>query len=275
MYRIPVLKKQLPFRVATTSYIISDNICSNALVLGPLVDEIELVLFETPSQNNLPSFAEIKDLFRIAEDLDLAYNVHLPSDIFLCDPEPHQQNYYIDIILRYFERTYPLNPTLYILHLDSRHTNGLTEDNIDIWIQNISSSIEKAISYGLPPERVAIENLEFPLDKIAPVAERYGFKLCLDIGHLLLYRHPLNSQLEKYLNKCPMAHLHGVNNNIDHISISVINSQDWQCISSYLRPYQGCVALEMFSVDDFYYSMWRLKDFLPSENQAETREVDI
>lgn len=275
MYRIPVLKKQLPFRVATTSYIIPDSICSNALVLGPLVDEIELVLFETPSQNNLPSFAEIKDLAKIAQDLDLVYNVHFPSDIFLSDPELHHQNFYINIILRYFERTYPLNPTLYILHLDSRYTNGLREDNIDIWIRNISNSIEKAIYFGLPPERVAIENLEFPLDKIAPVAERYGFKLCLDIGHLLLYRHPLNSQLEKYLNKCPMVHLHGVNKNIDHISISEINSQDWKCISSYLRSYQGCVALEMFSVDDLHHSMWRMTDCLPSESQFELRLINV
>lgn len=275
MYSVPALKGRLPFRLATTSYIIPGSICSNALFLGALVDEIELVLFETPSHNNLPSLAEIEDLAQVAKELDLTYNIHFPSDIFLCDPDPQLQSYYIDVILRYFERTYPLDPTLYILHLDSRYTNGLCEENMEIWIKNLSNSIERAIWHGLLPERVAVENLEFPLDRIAPVAERYGFKLCLDIGHLLLYRHPLRDQLEAYLNKCPMVHLHGVNNNIDHISISEINSQDWQCISSYLRFYKGCVALEMFSVDDLYYSMWRLADCLTSEDQVETRLVDV
>lgn len=275
MFRLPVLKDRLPFRLAATSYIIQDDICSNALFLGPLLDEIELVLFDTPAQNNLPSNAEVRDLARIAKDLDIAYNVHLPSDIFLCESNTNLQNHYIDVVLRYFEKTFPLDPTLYILHLDSRYANGVKEEDIDVWKRNISRSLEKALYYGLPPEMVAVENLESTLDKLAPVAERYGFKLCLDIGHLLLYRHPLDSQLGQYLNRCPMAHLHGVKDNIDHVSIAAINNKKWGCISSYLSPYQGCVSLEMFSVEDLYYSMWRLADCLLSEDEVRTCALNI
>ncbi|MCU0508776.1 MAG: sugar phosphate isomerase/epimerase, partial [Anaerolineae bacterium] len=35
------------FRVGTTSYIVPDNILPNVEYLAPLVDDVELVLFET------------------------------------------------------------------------------------------------------------------------------------------------------------------------------------------------------------------------------------
>ncbi len=48
------LKNRFPFRLGTTSYIIPADLMTNVRLLSPLVDDIELVLFEADDESNLP-----------------------------------------------------------------------------------------------------------------------------------------------------------------------------------------------------------------------------
>ncbi len=63
---LPDLKGRFPFRLGTTSYIIPDAIFPNVRFLAPLVDEIELVLFESGRDDNLPSGEDISALAALA-----------------------------------------------------------------------------------------------------------------------------------------------------------------------------------------------------------------
>ena len=84
---LPLLKRSFPFRLATTSYILPADIIPNIRYLAQYVDEIELLFFESGGESNLPSPGDIREMARLASDLDLTYNVHLPTDLFFGDPD--------------------------------------------------------------------------------------------------------------------------------------------------------------------------------------------
>lgn len=233
----------------------------NLRLLAPVVDEVELVLFETPTQNNLPTCDEIRDMASLASDCHLTFNVHFPPDVFFSDPSRHNRQQYRDIILRYYERTLPLEPTLYILHLDSRHADGKKETNQQVWIKRMRDSLEKLALQGVDLGRLAVENLEYPLERIANLAEEAKMLLCLDIGHLLLYEHPLGQQLDCFLERSSMLHLHGVLNGVDHLGLSHIPGKEWEEICQGLESFQGGLTLELFSWRDLVCSLQRLKRF--------------
>ena len=57
----PALKRGFPFRLATTSYIFPAEILPNIRCLGRYFDEVELVLFESGQEDNLPTPGEIRN----------------------------------------------------------------------------------------------------------------------------------------------------------------------------------------------------------------------
>ena len=70
------------FRLGTTSFIYPDHYLPNVKMLGPYLNEIELLLFES-AYDSLPSKHEIKELSILAEEFDITYDIHLPIDISL------------------------------------------------------------------------------------------------------------------------------------------------------------------------------------------------
>jgi sugar phosphate isomerase/epimerase len=106
---------------------------------------------------------------------------------------------------------------------------------------------------------VAVENLEYPLDKLMPFVERIGLKTCLDIGHIILYGHDLQTQLDRHFSQSAMIHLHGVRQGVDHLGVQWISPGDWEMICSHLADYTGGLSIEIFSMDDLAASLDRLR----------------
>lgn len=259
---LPVLKGGFPFRLSTTSCVIPESILANIQLLGPYIDEVELVFFETRRETNFPSFHEIRDMRQAAQDLDITYNVHLPGDLFFGDPAPSLRSRFRETVLRFYERTLPLDPTLYILHLDSRRADGVVEPDLNAWADRVEGSLTALVKDGLDPTQVAVENLEYPLDKLIPFVKRTGLKLCLDIGHLILYGHDLQDQLDRHALNSAMIHLHGVRKGVDHLGVQWISPDDWEMICSLLVDYTGGLSIEIFSMDDLAASLDRLNNTL-------------
>ncbi|MFH1976027.1 MAG: cobamide remodeling phosphodiesterase CbiR [Pseudomonadota bacterium] len=260
---MPFLKGGFPFRLSTTSYVIHESILANLLLLGPHMDEVELVFFETCRETNLPSLQDIRDMRQVAADLDITYNVHLPGDLFFGDPNPFLRARFRETTMRFYERTLPLDPTLYILHLDSRRADGMAERDSNAWADRVEESLTALVENGLDPGRVAVENLEYPLDKLMPFVERLGLKTCLDIGHLILYGHDLQAQLDRHLSRSAMIHLHGVREGVDHLGVQWISPGDWEMICRVLADYTGGLSIEIFSMDDLAASLDRLMKIIP------------
>ncbi len=263
---LPHLKGAFPFRLAATSYVVPEAIIPNIRLLGPYVDEVELVLFESGRNDNLPSAEEITTLVHLGRDLCLSYNVHLPTDLWLGDPTPAVRQEACQTVLRFYQRTLPLNPSAYILHLDRRGSNRTEIADQQVWLTSLRHSLNELIQGGLDPQRVAVENLDYPLPWIDPLLEESGLQICLDIGHVLKYDFDLEHYLAAFLDQTSMIHLHGLACGTDHRGLEHLPAPEWKRIRSALAQYTGGVCLEVFNVTDLRASMQRLQELQIKNN---------
>ncbi|MCP4219426.1 MAG: hypothetical protein GY765_32625, partial [bacterium] len=167
-------KKAYRFKLGTTSFIHPDHIVPNVEALGHCLDEIELLLFES---ENLPSRQVIETLRFLAEELDLSYNVHLPTDISITDRESLAS--YIHAI----KLTLPLSPSTYTLHIP--HSGNMEHDR---WTGLARENIGKLLlDSGMKSRAVSIENLDYPFEWIADTVSDLNLSVCMDTGHLIMY----------------------------------------------------------------------------------------
>jgi sugar phosphate isomerase/epimerase len=262
-------KGSFSFRLATTSYIIPAEILPNIRFLGQYFDEIELVLFESGRESNLPTSDQVREITRIASELDITYNVHLPADLFFGDPDPALRRRFCETAFSFYERTLPIAPTCYILHLDSRKADGTMELNGPAWRDRVFESLQTMRMKGIDLGRVAVENLEYPLQRVAPFVEAFDMSFCFDIGHLLRYGHDVEDQAANFLDRSPMVHVHGVERGKDHLGLDRIPSAEWTVIRSALAGYGGGLSIEVFSIDDLAVSLTRMLEIARKEDADE------
>ncbi|HAJ26831.1 MAG TPA: hypothetical protein DCG53_06230 [Syntrophus sp. (in: bacteria)] len=259
---LPLLKGRFPFRLGTTSYILPDAIVPNVLFLGPLLDEVELVLFESGREDNLPTTREIEELAILAGEQKLTYNVHLPTDVLLGHPEAAIRQRACATIMRFYERTMPLQPTMYCLHLENNTPGETAPPQIADWLTNLLYSLEDLLAAGMRRSLIGIENINYTFPWIYPLIRELDLNICLDIGHLLFQHEELETYLSLYGDKTIMLHLHGVEGQRDHRSLQGISDANWQIIAAFLRDYRGGVSIEVFSQDDLARSLQRMEDIL-------------
>jgi sugar phosphate isomerase/epimerase len=257
---MPRLKGAFPFRLATTSYILPDAILPNVRFLGPLVDEVELVLFESGREENLPGPGEVRELNALARDQGITYNVHLPTDVYLGDPDEAVRQGSLGTVLRFHERTLPLEPTVYILHLEPRGPDGVPYPDEAAWLGRVQRSLERLTAGGMDPPRVALENLGYSLERIRPVAESAGMPYCLDVGHLLRYGHDLEGELERFLPDTVMIHVHGLAGDVDHRGLDGLPAGAWELLREVLPAYRGGVSIEVFSLGALGASLRKMQE---------------
>ena len=244
-----------PFKLATTSYIYPDHIIPNVTTLAPFLDEVELVLFESEGQDNLPDDVQLSALINFSLLQEVNFNVHLPIDIFLGDKNEEVRFRGISIVKKVIERTHCLKPSLYTLHFDLRDNNGREETDIEAWRRRIIQSGEEILGYGIESNRISIETLGYPFEWIEDIIKEFGFSICLDIGHILIYGQDLPLYLKKYLPNTSIIHLHGFQNGIDHLGIDKLNGKTVDLILSHLQNYRGILSIEVFSFDDLKRSL--------------------
>jgi sugar phosphate isomerase/epimerase len=253
-------KKMFPFKLATTSYIYPDRIVPNVTLLAPFLDEIELVLFESERQDTLPDEEEINQLMSLSIHHEVNFNVHLPIDIFLGDESEEVRSNGTSVVKKMIERTLCLKPSLYTLHFDLRNKNGGEQRDIETWRRRIIQSVEEIVEYGIESNRISIETLDYPFEWIEDIVKEFGFSICLDIGHILIYGQDLRLYLKKYLADTSIVHLHGFQNGIDHLGIDRLPESPLKLILSSLRDYRGIVSIEVFSIEDLKGSLITLEE---------------
>lgn len=240
---------RFPFRLATTSYIDPDEIVPNVKKLAPSFDEIELVLFESRG-DSLPDDFQISELMRLFQLYRVGFNIHLPIDIFLGDEREEVRLRGISIVKQVMERTRPLNPGIYTLHLDLREAR-----DINSWRRRVIQSLERILAWGGEPNRISIETLDYPFEWIEDTVKEFGFSICLDIGHILSHGQDLNRYFERYLSNTSIIHLHGFNSGRDHLGIERLGEEMIDHILFRLRNYTGILSIEVFSLPDLKSSL--------------------
>lgn len=258
---LPCLKGRLPFRLSTTSYILPAPILPNIRFLAPYVDEVELVLFQSGEEQNLPSKKEIREMAGLAMDLDLTYNVHLPTDVFLADPDPKVRAGSVETLLRFYERTFSLAPTIYVLHLETRTAKGERITDGIAWADRTGACLEELWRGGMEPEMLAVENLDYAPSWLMETFSGAGMWCCVDVGHLVRYGINVEEELDRCMDRCGMVHLHGAEEKVDHQALDLLPEPLWENLGARLEGFKGGLSIEVFSLENLARSLQRISQW--------------
>jgi sugar phosphate isomerase/epimerase len=247
-------KKHYPFSLATTSFIYPDTWAANVRRLGPYVDEIELLILESGTEN-YPTPAQIKELKDLADEMALTYNIHLPMDIFLGHTTKSQRDRAVEVVRQVVELTADLPVSVQVLHAvwqeDRTDTKSVTE-----WQNRVGESFEKLIAGGIEASFMAVETLEnYPLNRLDPVIFDLNLSICLDLGHLWLAGLDPLSQYFTYRHRTRILHLHGIRDGKDHKSLAYLDSAQCKIVRRILSDFRGVVSLELFDLKELAPSL--------------------
>lgn len=257
------MKKQLPFRIGTTSYIVPNELLPNVRFLAERVDDIELVLFEVDDgPNNLPDANVIRELKSLAQQHQLSYTVHLPLDLRLAG-EGGEQHGSIVKARKVIERTLDLNPWAYVLHLDGRDMlNSPDPQAIENWNRQAVQALGIVAEWIPDVRSLAVENLEkYPLNFWDEVFKRAQISRCIDIGHLWVDGHDPVAYLKKHIDRAKVLHIHGISDR-DHRSLSNVPFDEFTRVLSFILQsgFKGVMTIEVFGQEDFESSLAVLQD---------------
>lgn len=253
-------KHRFPFRIGCTSYVFPDDILPNVRAMAPLVDDIELVLFESADHANLPSTADVDELGDLAARHELTYTVHFPLDRRACAADREESNAFLEQCRRIVSLLRPVRPYAYILHLEGLESD--TEPEVQRWRDAAGRVCAGLVdTEGIAPERVCVENLGYDWGLHRDIVERHGFFYCLDIGHMWLYEPGWRNACREMLPRTRVVHLHGLEHGRDHVSLARGPHDAIPEVVALLRSgYDRVVTLEVFSERDTFESLAHLEE---------------
>lgn len=259
-------KKRYPFRIGTTSFIYPAGYVENVARLGPHVDEIEILMFESHPDSR-PTRQLVRDLSAQAEALSLTYNIHLPTDLDLTHPDPSRRHNACRILREFIAILMPLEPSVYVLHLPP--PDGIrTAENLNRWHRIAAGSLLQILSAGLPGRCLALENLFFPYDQLDPLIEAFDLSVCLDTGHLALQAGDLEAFLQKYGPRIVIGHLHGLGDGVDHRALGGLPDHYLTLLKHWLAEFNGSVSLEVFAFEPLLESLTYLEHLMAPEGKS-------
>lgn len=254
----PYERRAFPFRLGTTSYILEDDLVPNCRFLGPLVDDVELVLFESDEISNLPDREIIDSLKDIEVEHHITYTVHLPLDTQLGSRNEAVRKRSVEKCLRVMERTSALAPFAYVVHFHGETRGRVPARDIAGWLDALDRSSSGILASGVDPHLICVETLDYPFELVETVVSSRGMSVCLDVGHLAFFGYPLVEYLDRYLARSRVIHLHGHRDGVDHRDIGTLDPG----IITALTDHPGIadcrdrvLTLEVFGLADFKRSM--------------------
>jgi len=271
---LPQFSVPHPFRLGVPSYVYPADILSNVEALAPFVDDIELVLFESRNPNdgypttddnvsNIPSADTITRLAKLAQQHDLTYTVHFPIDRHLGSPDVKERRALLHQMLAIMDRTRPLRPAAYILHLE-----GVTRNSdlarVRTWASDIAKLLPALIEQVDDPTLLCVENLNYPFAWCEPLLETFGLGTCIDLGHLRVGDYDTDAHLKRYLLHTRVIHLHGVSDGHDHLALTALPAGHLRQILNSIDKFTGVLTLEIFNYDEVRDSIVYLNQFWPS-----------
>lgn len=251
-------KKGLPFRLGCTSYVYPDDILPNVRRMAPLVDDIEIILFESEELSSFPDEDTIIELAELSNEYDITYTIHFPTDLKAGSENVEERDTFIHQVKRVIELTRPLDPFGFILHLEGIEPDA-SEQKREKWYKSCNEVCRNIAGISqLDCKKICVENLNYPVQWHIDLVEKYGFSLCWDIGHLWLYNvADWTELLRKYLSKTRIIHLHGVSYERDHISLKKNRLSDVQKLLDLIIEcdYKNIISIEVFNEKDTFESL--------------------
>lgn len=258
-------KGRFLFRIATTSYIYPDHVVPNVKILAPYLDEIELLFLES-TEETFPARSDIDTLACIAQEEALTYNVHLPLDCYLGDPDRNVRDYAVSAIQKIIDLTGLLSPSTYTIHLSLKERAGHNVTETSAWRQRVGESIESILATGINSKKISVENLSYPFEWAEGLIKKYGLSVCLDFGHLFINGYDPVSYTQQYLENTSIIHLYGVEKAHEHKGLDVLGEDEVLVITGVLKGFGGVVSLEVFSFEHLQRSLACLEQWMGEES---------
>ena len=138
----------------------------------------------------------MEKLLEMKKEEEITYSVHLP----LWSIEPSSPNEYIrrasvKSLIHSIEAAEILEPECYVLHSTGALAAEFTrldlpkyhKELVDRYMLSYAAkSIEEILSKtGIPPCKLALENVEFPFKLTREIVDQFTVSICFDTGHLL------------------------------------------------------------------------------------------
>jgi len=246
-------KKRYAFRLGTTSFIYPADYEANVARLGPHLDEIELLMFESQPRSRPTRFL-VERLQTLSQTHGITYNVHLPIDLSLTHPDRTIREAAGRIIGDFVASLAPLNPTVYVLHLPPPDRLCSEKDLLE-WQKLADNSLNQILETGLTGRKLALENLLFPFHWLNPLLEAFDLGVCLDTGHLALQEGDLGEFLSDYGHRITIGHLHGLLDGRDHGPLSGLPADYQAPLAGWLGGFEGSVSLEVFGYEPLLGSL--------------------
>ena len=164
----------------------------------------------------------IEQLAVVKAENGIAYSVHLPLwSVELSTALAPVREGSVKAIVETIKATLPLDPEVYVLHATGSlaaefYYMQLPAPAKGFVLQQFQAQARKSIQEilsqtGVPSRKIAIENIEFPLDMTLALADELDLSVCLDVGHVMVgFSGPVDifEALERCLPRLGEVHLH-------------------------------------------------------------------
>jgi sugar phosphate isomerase/epimerase len=258
---LPPLPRSTPFRLGVTSYVYPADMLTNIQRLAPVVDDIELVFFESADTSNLPTPGEIEKWRVLAAKHNITFTVHFPIDKALGSPDPWERDACLTNILRLIELCGPLTPHGWILHLEGIEATA-TPSRVREWQQDLIPLLRIISGVVDDSRHVCVENLGYPFEWCEPLLASLPFSICLDFGHLWQRQADWEAHLRHWLPRTRIMHLYGADTTSRHYSLERAPLPLVREVLQAIGNYSGVLTLETFGYDDTASSIKRLMECL-------------
>ncbi len=270
----PIDAPKAPWRCGTTSYILPDDILPNARYLAPLIDDIELVLFESDRLSNLPSPETVGHLERIARLHDLSYTIHFPLDVFPGSLDESERRASVARYRHIRSLVSPLDPFAYILHLTPQSYGRCPATDVAAWHRQLDRTLAEMLDDGWESNMLCVETLSYPFHVVMDLVEKYNLAVTLDIGHVWLGGFDAQLTARELLPLARVIHLHGVAGGHDHLGLGSTQKDLRDDFLSALERQIECdgqqrvLTLEVFDQPAFKESLRVVDEFLKSDKSS-------
>lgn len=221
---------KIPFPLGTTSNILRADILKNVIAIAPLIDDIEITLFESKKEYCYPSKEVIKELVNIANKENITYTIHLPYDVDLGSLKEEDREEALENYLRMIEITRELPIHGYVIHLVYNKTDK--EQSIEY----IREGMERLIKLSnVESTAFCVETLFQPFDPLLKIVKDLNLSITIDIGHLVKNKFYNDSLLCSYLPFARIIHFHGIKEK--ELETGIIKLIDHKSICEYSHKF--------------------------------------
>ena len=254
-------------RLSAPAMIFGHDMVANAEILATMVDNIEVVLFYTPTQNNYPSRRDIIALAEIARLTGVSYTVHLPTTLEIASSDAERRAESVRCIIELIKLCTDIAPRHFILHIPfepptlvyepGQYNKHINDQEWQTWLTRATRSLVEITAAIDRATRLLVENTNYSLCHIEPLVVKGLCHICMDVGHLLLGEENVTAEIARYHDAIKEVHLHGIIGQADHHSIAVIPQirlVKWlqQLIDV---KFSGILNLEVFTPTDLKSSL--------------------